>query len=90
MGVSGQFLPAPPLCHPPTGNTLMVGVGGTEKGGGKTGLLFLTPPPQPGVATSCHQFQLADPITQSWGEVAEGRTQGGSWVPLLYLITIIV
>lgn len=47
------------------------------------------PPPQPGVATPCHQFQLTDPITQSWG-VAEGRAQGGSWVPLLYLITIIV
>ena len=90
LGVSGPFLPAP-LSLPPTHrNTLMAGVRGMEKGGGKKGLLFLTTPPQPGVATSCHQFQLADPITQSWGEVAEGRTQGGSWVPLLYLITIIV
>lgn len=62
---------------------------GGGRGQGRAAFSDAPPPPQPGVATPCHQFQLADPITQSWG-VAEGRAQGGSWVPLLYLITIIV
>lgn len=63
-----------------------------EEGGGKEGCFPNHPPPQLGVATSCHQFQLTDPITQNWGwgGLAEGRAQGGSLVPLLYLITIIV
>lgn len=59
-----------------------------EEGGGKEEQLSTPPPVR--VATSGHQFQLTDPISQSWGGVAEGRAQGGSRVPLLYLITIIV
>lgn len=89
MGVSSPFLPAPLSLSPTHRNTLMVGWQGHGEGRGQERAAFSDPPPPPGVATSCHQFQLADPITQSWG-VAEGRAQGGSWVPLLYLITIIV
>lgn len=90
LGGGLQSIPAPsPRSATTHKNTLMVGWQGHGGGRGQ-GRAAFHPPPPVRVATSGHQFQLTDPISQSWGEVAEGRAQGGSRVPLLYLITIIV